>query len=280
MSPSEHHELYLDPLCYDVAFDVRETSRECDFMAWCVERLAGGRLEAALELAAGPGYHALEFARRGLRSVALDIEPSMVAHLRRKASAVAKAPPPSLLGRLGGLRAQPRPLEVVEGDMRVWRAETPVDLAYTLFGSFCYLLTTDDARQHFEAVAASLRTGGLYVIELPHPRKFLRGDVTTQDAWVRERDGVKVTVRWDTGRAVPDPVTHCMDVRSEFEVEEGGRRRKVRTRGRQRVWFAPEIEALSRGRFTLLSWFGAMDRKVAYDYGRKAWRMVAVLQRV
>lgn len=270
MSGSEHRDLYLDPRVYDIAFDVRDTSRECDFMAWCVEKLARRRLASALELGAGPGYHALEYAGRGLRSWALDLEPAMVAYLREKAAAVPRT------------RVRPQgaaSLEVFAGDMRSWRADPPVDLAYTLFGSFCYLLTQDDARAHFAAVHASLAPGGVYVIELPHPRRFLRGDVTTQDEWVRERDGLRVHTRWDLDRAAPDPITHVMDVRSEFVVDEGGRRRKVRTRGRQRVWFAPEIASLAAPEFRILGWFGAMDRKVPYDYARKAWRMVPVLQR-
>jgi SAM-dependent methyltransferase len=224
-----------------------------------VEKLAKRRLSSAIELAAGPGYHAVEYARRGLRSLALDVEPAMVSYLRERA---------------------PDTLEVLQGDMRSFRLETTVDLAYTLFGSFCYLLTNDDVRAHFEAVWHALGEGGIYVIEIPHPRKWLHHDVTTQDQWTRERDGVRVTTRWDIDQAVPDPLTQCMEVRSEFEVVENGRRSKVRTRGRQRAFFAQEVLALAAGRFRVLGWYGAMDRKVPFDYARKAWRMVPVLQKI
>lgn len=256
----EHREFYLNPVYYDIAFDVRETARECDFLRGCLEKRGGGKLRAALELAAGPGYHALEYARRGVLSLALDIEPAMVAYLREK-------------GRGTGL-------QVIEGDMRRFTIEAPVDLAYTLFGSFCYLLTNEDVRAHFSAVHEALSPGGVYVVELPHPRRFLRGDPTTVDVWTMERDGISVTTRWDVDHAVPDPLTHWMDVKSEYEVVENGRRTRIRSRGRQRIFFAQEILALSDGLFKAIDWYGAMDKKVPFDYARKAWRMVPVLQKI
>lgn len=254
----------MHPRYYDIAFDVRQTARECDFMVWCAEKLGKHPVRRALEVAAGPGFHALEFARRGIATTAIDIEPAMVKWLREKARASSDA----------------RQLEVLQADMRGFEIAAPVDLACTLFASFCYLLTHDDLVAHFNAMHRALADGGVYVIELQHPRRFLRNEITTQDDWSMERDGIRVHTRWDMDKAVPDPLTQIMDVRSEFEVLEGGRRHKVKSRGRQRLFFAQEIVALTQGRFRALDWFGAMDRKVRFDYGKKAWRMVCVLQRV
>ncbi len=79
--------------------------------------------------------------------------------------------------------------------------------------------------------------------------------------------------------AVPDPLTQLMDVRSEYVVTEGGHTKKIRTKGRQRLVFAQEIVALARGMFDIVAWFGAMDRRVGFDYSKKAWRMVPVLRK-
>lgn len=259
----EHREFYLNPLYYDIAFDVRDTGRECEFMEFLVHEHAKRRAASVLELAAGPGYHALWFARRGLRSVALDLELAMVDHLHVKA------------------RAQGTPLEVIQADMRSFKLEEPVDLACNLFASFCYLLDHEDVLANLAAVHAALAPGGLYVIELPHPRKYLRHDVVTKDDWVMERDGVRVHTRWDIDQAVPDPLTQILDVRSECEVTEGGRKRKIKSRGRQRLFFAQELKLLAecRGLFKVVAWYGAMDRKVPFSYAKQAWRMVGVLQR-
>jgi SAM-dependent methyltransferase len=228
-------------------------------MAWCVAQYGKRTLRSAIELAAGPGYHALELGRRGIVSHALDIEESMVGWLREKAGAT---------------------VTVHRGDMRSFVLAPAVDLAYCLFASFCYLMSSHDVRAHFAAVHASLSPGGVYVIELPHPRKYLRHDTVTKDDWEMRRGDTLVRTRWDIDGAVPDPVTQIMDVRSEYEVTENGRRRKIRSRGRQRVFFAQELVALAEPHFELAAWYGAMDRSVKFDYGKKAWRMVAVLRRM
>lgn len=259
---SEHREFYLHPLYYDIAFDVRDTARECAFMAACRQQYSGRKPASVVELAAGPGYHALWYAAHGVESYAVDLEPAMVEFLREKAQA-------------RGLT-----LHALRADMRSFTLPRPVDLACVLFASFCYLLTPEDMAANLRAVHAALAPGGIYVIELPHPRRYLRHDVVTKDDWVKERDGVRVRTRWDVDAAVPDPLTQIMDVRSEFIVEERGRTRKVRSRGRQRVVFAPELRLLAEAAgFETAGWYGAMDRKVPFNYAKQAWRMVAVLRK-
>lgn len=262
-SEREHRDFYTNPLYYDIAFDVRDTVKECDFMVGLAQRLLGRPARSALELASGPGYHALEFARKGLRSVALDIEAAMVGFLEVKA------------------QARHLQVEVIHADMRDFALSAPVDLACMLFGSFGYLLSREDILANLEAVHRALEPRGLYVLELQHPRRYLRHDTVTRDEWTQERDGVTVTTRWDIDHSAPDPLTQVAEIRSEFEVVENGRRRRIRTRGRQRVMFAQELCALAEdsARFRVVEWFGAMDRKIRFDYARSAWRMVAVLQK-
>jgi len=260
----EHQELYKHPLWYDIAFDVRPVKQECAFMRDRFERLAKRKLASAVELASGPGYHALEFSRMRIRSLAVDLEAAMVEYLREKAE------------------RQETLVEVLQGDMRDFTLPYPVDLAYTLFGSFNYLLTNQDILNHFRAVYQNLAPAGIYIVELPHPRRFLRGESVTQDTWTERRGDIEVTTRWDVDRATPDALTQVCEIRSEFEVRTRGKRRVLRTRGRQRVLFAQEIRSLAetQGLFTVREWYGSMDSKIHFDYSKKSWRMVAVLQKL
>src|SRR5215472_6900514 len=95
--------IYDDPQLYQIACAYRDISSEVDaLLAWAARHwpVAGGGPSAVLELAAGPAGHALELARRGLRSTALDINPAMCSWASERAAQAGLA------------------LEVIEADMR------------------------------------------------------------------------------------------------------------------------------------------------------------------
>ena len=50
--------------------------------------------------------------------------------------------------------------------MRTYRVKPQVDIAYCFVNTFRHLLTEEDAVQHLQSVAASLRPGGLYLLGL------------------------------------------------------------------------------------------------------------------
>ena len=54
--------------------------------------------------------------------------------------------------------------ELVEGDMRTFVTQQPVDAAICTFNTFRQLTTQADAIDHLRAVAASLRSGGIYIL--------------------------------------------------------------------------------------------------------------------
>jgi SAM-dependent methyltransferase len=111
--------------------------------------LAGTAAGAAvLDLACGPGRHALELARRGFRVTGVD---RTRAHLERARAAAAAE----------GLR-----LELVEADMRSFERAGVFDLAVSLFTSFGYFRDPADDRRVAAHVARSLRPGGTFVVDV------------------------------------------------------------------------------------------------------------------
>ena len=79
-------ELYGDPALYELAFSYRDVASEIDVLEAWYERRVGRPPRRVLEVAAGPGAHALEFARRGAAVTALDASPTMCEHARRGAA--------------------------------------------------------------------------------------------------------------------------------------------------------------------------------------------------
>jgi SAM-dependent methyltransferase len=103
---------------------------------------------AVLELACGPGRHALEFGRRGFRVIGVDRRAPLLREARERAARE-------------GLR-----VEWVRADMRRLRRSEAFDLAANLSTSFGYFEEADNDGGVAEDAFGSLRLGGAFVIEL------------------------------------------------------------------------------------------------------------------
>jgi SAM-dependent methyltransferase len=118
--------------------------RTVDFLAG----LAGtGR---ALELAIGTGRVAVPLAARGVPVVGIELSEPMVAQLRTKVDEHA--------------------IPVVIGDMATATAPGTFTLVYLVFNTLSNLLTQDEQVACFRNVAAHLRPGGCFVIEVEVPQ--------------------------------------------------------------------------------------------------------------
>jgi SAM-dependent methyltransferase len=263
--------IYDDPEVYQIACAYRDIPSEVDaLLAWAARHwLEPGRgPSSVLELAAGPANHALEFARRGLRSTALDINPAMCSWASGRAATAGLA------------------LEVVAADMRDFTftdsaGHDRVDLAITMLNSVCHLFTLDDMVSHLGAVAASLVPGGLYIMELAHPADYLTQASRTSNEWTIEQDGLVAEVRWGGPLDAIDPVTQvtCEHVNISVRYFDGTTR-TVADVVPNRFWTATEIIAAIRlaGGFTIAATYGDFDETTTVD-ATDAWRMILVLRR-
>ncbi len=104
----------------------------------------------ALELGIGTGRIALPLARRGVRVHGIDLSEAMVARLRVKPGA--------------------EHIGVTIGDFATTTVEGTFSLAYLVFNTIGNLTTQDEQVTCFQNVAAHLRSGGCFVIEVGVPR--------------------------------------------------------------------------------------------------------------
>src|SRR5438046_1635794 len=124
-------------------FDPAVLGPTVDFLA----ALAG--TGAALELGIGTGRIALPLAERGVQLHGIDLSEAMVAKLEAKPGAE----------RIG----------VTIGDFATTRVEGTFSLAYLVFNTINNLTTQDAQVACFQNVAAHLRDGGCFVIEVGVP---------------------------------------------------------------------------------------------------------------
>jgi SAM-dependent methyltransferase len=166
--------IYDHPLYYDILFGW-DRSFECDFYSYCFERYGVGRDEPVLEVACGTGRVALLLAHLGWRVTGLDLNPAMLAFLEERSIAE-------------GLK-----IETVCGDMASSTLEISFGAAFNPLSSFRLLQTDPQVEAHFHAMAANLRAGGIYVLDLELQADEGAPSVTTAEDWEMSRDGVTVT---------------------------------------------------------------------------------------
>ena len=104
---------------------------------------------AALELGIGTGRIALPLARRGIRVHGIDLSGAMVARLRGKPDA--------------------EQIGVTIGDFATTTVEGQFSVAYLVFNTVMNLTTQDEQVACFQNVAAHLKPGGCFVIEVMVP---------------------------------------------------------------------------------------------------------------
>src|SRR5262245_16213444 len=256
---AEHRGLYRRADYYDIVFE-GNVSREVDFALALYQRCTGHAPSSVLELACGPGYHARALASRGIHAVGLDLSREMIALARDKAAADGVA------------------VEWIVGDMRAFAIAEPVDMALcTLDGIDC-LLTDEEIVRHFRAVAGNLRRGGLYVIELSHPRDC-SAEHYGRFRYAGERDGCRVTIDWANVAAAPTGGVVVAEV--TMSVTSDGTEEVFVDRAYERFLCASDIVGLAdaSGGLEVCGWYGDFDVEQPFDEGRASRRMIAVLRK-
>ncbi|MFC1850669.1 class I SAM-dependent methyltransferase [candidate division CSSED10-310 bacterium] len=256
-----HTNLYTLAKYYDIAFDFRDIPLQCNFLEDVFRLFCPIELKACLELAAGPAYHSIEFAARGVHSTALDMSPPMVDYGLQKACD-------------RGVK-----LNYVCQDMINFNLDDHFELAFIMLDSAAYLINNKAVFQHLESVARCLTPGGIYVLELSHPKDAFHVARTTAPEWTMRRDDVEVHIRWGHDEDPFDPITQLTKVSTRLEVIDGERKELIVDQAWLRSFTFNEFRLLVQASpyFDLKAVYGDLDQKVSITADR-AWRMVAVLQ--
>lgn len=262
MKTSFHEDFYSFAKYYDIAFDFKDIPKECNFIEQLYSKYSSRRPESFIEFGAGPALHAIELGRRGLDVAAVDLSTEMVAYGLQKAHEAGV------------------PLKYDCADMVHYQSAQKYDVASILMDSTAYLLTNDQVVEHFRSVAKILKPGGLYILEMSHPRSVFQISQSTVNDWEMNRDGISVKVQWGFPEDRFDPISQLTDVSVRLEYEDGERQGVIENKAPQRCFTATEFEALVRaaGCFEILEWFGAMDIAIPFTNDEKAWRMIPVLR--
>lgn len=131
-------------------------------------------VESACDLACGTGETAIEFARRGIETTAVDLSPTMCRLASEKA----------IRERL--------PIKVIQADMRSFQLGRRVDLVTCESDAVNHVRSKSDLARVARAVQRALRPGGYFLFDVNNALGFKR--YWTGNAWV-EKPGVVLVMR-------------------------------------------------------------------------------------
>ncbi len=257
---AEHLNLYQKATYYDIIFD-RDVRREVDFMIAMTQKHLGAAPKVVLDMACGPGYHAREFTRRGIKAIGTDLQPEMIEFARHKDA------------------AENLETEWLVADMRQFTLAYPADLAVIAFDGLDALQDNQDVIQHLRCVAANLNPEGIYLIDLSHPRE-VNPFYYYPFHYEGERDGTRVEIDWAINNPQYDLITGLATVELEMRVSTAtGESFQIRDSAVERLFMPQEIILLAElsGCFNVVGWYGDYDLETTLS-APNAQRMLIILQ--
>lgn len=257
--------LYDYPLYYDIAFS-RDVEPEISFFEQCLARWAQCESNRALELGCGPAYHSESLARNGYDVVALDSSPGMIQYASER------------------LNDQSGTITFIQGDMREFDLSEKVGLAVCMLASVALILTLNDMIAHLESVARNLDEGGLYIMEVSHPRDLFTnsGSRPTAPGWQAHRDQITIDMQWGEASDPVDPIREVHSWKVTAQIKDSSLEKTLQYTEEQAIWTRQEIEAAARlaGGLEIVAWYGAFDTKQTLNNSPWSWRMIPVLRKI
>jgi len=233
--------VYAEPLYYEVAFSFFNPKRQVDCFEEIIKRFSRIRVKRFLDIACGPSLQLREIARRGYQAVGLDKSEEMLQYLRRKAEEE-------------GLK-----IETIQADMTNFRLDRKADFAFIMMGSFAFK-SNEDMLKHLNSVAASLESGGLYLIQNFGVNWVVDWTKPQMQTWEMERDGIKVRTTYET--IVKNIIDQIVTEKITLEVDDHGRKGIFTHKEDIKLVFPQEFKLLIRinKKFEFLGWWkGTVD---------------------
>lgn len=156
---------------FDKIYSARRGEEEAAFLIRALRIKKGARI---LDLACGQGRHAIPLSKYGMHITGVDASESLLHVARQRA------------------QANGADVSFVKGDMRTYRSDDQYDVILLLGNSFGYFNDKDNERV-LSNIATSLKTGGLFVLDLPNAPGMLWQRVT--GGWSQRIPDGKLTTR-------------------------------------------------------------------------------------
>lgn len=187
---------------YDALYADKDYRAECDLVAGAAER-HDVAMERVLDIGCGTGGHSLEWARRGIASVGVDLSADMIAIARSKSEALPEASRP----------------EWHVGNASDFSVAGSFDVATMMFAVLGYMTTNEAVFAALKNVRRHLRSGGVFVFDCWYGPAVLT--VRPEDRVRVVRHGDVQTIR--SASTAVDSFQHLANVTFKLWTVEGDR---------------------------------------------------------
>lgn len=223
--------------CYDSLTEDVQYERRAEYLTRLLRR-SKREIHSVLDLACGTGTMSLLLAQRGYRVLGVDLSEDMLAEAMNKALAMDE---------------EQRPFFICQS-MTALRLGEEVDAVICGLDSLNYLLRPSDVQRTFRRVAASLKSGGMFIFDVNTAEKLegLDGQV-----FLDETEDTYCVWRAEYSRR-SHIITYYMDL---FRREKGERWRRSFEEHRERAYTREELsEWLEEAGFTAVRCYGDLSR--------------------
>ena len=139
--------------------DIKEAVRQIDFVESVIRPTRGARV---LDLCCGSGRHSIELTKRGFRVCGVDLSAELLDRARKDAECANTQ------------------ISFVRSDMRCAVGDHSFDLVVNFFTSFGYFETDVENRRVLDAIYASLRPGGGWLVDYIN-REYVIANLVSSD---------------------------------------------------------------------------------------------------
>jgi hypothetical protein len=154
-------------------------------------------------------------------------------------------------------------------------------LAINMLTSANLILTNDDMVSHLRSVAAVLDPGGIYILEMYHPREYGYNAQIPARSWEIAKGDSVVQAELKIVREDIDPLKQVQNSILKITVTKDGDEQVYYEERSQRAYLYLEFLSLvmNAGCFEPVVCYGTFNSTVILDNSRRSWRMIHVLRR-
>ncbi len=238
--------LYNLPQYYDIAFSW-DISGEAELFCELFNKYVPFEVKNILEPACGAGRFLMGLPKYGYHVTGYDNNSNMAAYTKNRITNA-------------GLQDA---AAVIVSDMKSAKFEIKFDAAINSINSLGYLLSDDDILSHFCNTGESLKSDGIYIIQLACALHKL--DPQKDEGWVIERDGIRVKITWDIEKE--DKQKKLSYQVCKMEIDDHGKHIVLEDHHILRLWFFEDLMSIigKSGKFKLEAIYDENHKQIPLD---------------